>query len=222
MKIRVLGRSFMAFVLMPLLPLDEWLAELDAQMTRSPGFFNARPVIVDLGALTGSEPGADTLLADLERRGISTIDVENGGAVPGADLWRRPLVGGRGAGEIDIEGTRLVPMVPEETSLMVSESVRSGQSVMFTKGDVTVVGSVSSGAEVLAGGSIHVYGMLRGRAIAGALGRSESRIFCRRFEAELVSIDGYYMTADDMDPASRGRAVGIRLDGESLVIESLR
>jgi septum site-determining protein MinC len=222
MKIRLLGRSFMAFVIMPQLPLDEWLAELDAQIARSPGFFDARPVIIDLVALTGSEPGADTLLADLERRGISMIDVENAGTVPGVDLWRRPLVGGRSAGEIEMGSVKPAPMTPEETSLIVSEIVRSGQSVMFTRGDVTVVGSVSSGAEVLAGGSVHVYGRLAGRAIAGALGRSEARIFCRRFEAELVSIDGYYMTADDMDPASRGRAVGIRLDGESIVIEPLR
>lgn len=222
MKIRVLGRSFMAFVIMPQLPLDEWLAELDAQIARSPGFFDARPVIVDLGGLTGPQPGTDTLLADLEKRGISMIDVENAGALPGAELWRRPLVGGRSAGEIDMGSTKLAPVAPEETSLIVSETVRSGQSVMFTSGDLTVVGSVSSGAEVLAGGSIHVYGKLCGRAIAGALGRSEARIFCRRFEAELVSIDGYYTTADDMDPASRGRAVGIRLDGESIVIEPLR
>jgi septum site-determining protein MinC len=100
--------------------------------------------------------------------------------------------------------------------------VRSGQSVVFPKGDVTVIGSVASGAEVLAGGSVHIYGTLRGRAIAGAVGRSNARIFCRRFEAELVSIDGFYKTADQMDPALRGRAVEVGLVGDSIVIAPLR
>ncbi len=221
MKIRVLGRSFMAFVIAPEPPLAGWLAELDLQIARSPGFFEARPVIIDLAAFTGGEPGTDTLLGDLEKRGISVIDVENAGSVPGTDPWRRRLVGGREAGEIAVGSEKYAPP-PEDSSLLVTEPVRSGRSVQFIKGDVTVVGSVSSGAEILAGGSIHIYGALRGRAVAGALGRSNARIFCRRFEPELVSIDGFYTTADDMDPALRGRAVEVRLDGDAIRIAPLR
>jgi septum site-determining protein MinC len=222
MQIRVRGRSFMAFVVAPEPPLDTWLAGLDAQMARSPGFFEARPVIIDLVAITGDEPGTDTLLADLEQRGISVIDVENAAAVPGADPWRRPLVGGRNTGDVDVAASERAPAVPEETSVVIAEPVRSGQSVLFAKGDVTIIGSVASGAEVLAGGSVHIYGTLRGRAIAGALGTPNARIFCRRLEAELVSIDGFYKTADDMDPAMRGRAVEISLVGETIVISPLR
>ena len=81
-------------------PLAAWLAELDAQIARSPGFFEARPVIIDMVGITGPEPGAATLLDDLDKRGISVIDVEHAAAVPGADPWRRPLVGGRNTGEI--------------------------------------------------------------------------------------------------------------------------
>jgi septum site-determining protein MinC len=215
----------MAFVIAPEPPLDTWLAELDAQIRRSPGFFEARPVIIDLAALVGEVPGAATLLDDLEKRGISVIDVENAGDVPGMDPWRRRLVGGRNAGEVDVaasEQSPAIPAPPEDTSLVVTDPVRSGQSVVFPKGDVTVIGSVSSGAEVLAGGSVHIYGTLRGRAIAGAVGRSNARIFCRRFEAELVSIDGFYKTADQMDPALRGRAVEVGLVGDSIVIAPLR
>jgi septum site-determining protein MinC len=202
----------MAFVIAPEPPLAAWLGKLDAQIARSPGFFEARPVIIDLAAITGPEPGTDTLLTD----------VENAGAVPGTDPWRRPLVGGRNAGDVELDAAKPTPQPPEETSLVVAEPVRSGQAILFTKGDVTVIGSVASGAEVLAGGSIHIYGTLRGRAIAGALGRSNARIFCRRFEAELVSIDGFYMTADDMDPALRGRAVEIHLVGDAIAISPLR
>ncbi len=211
----------MAFVIAPEPPLTAWLAEFDVQMARSPGFFEARPVIIDLSAFTGGEPGTDTLLADLEQRGISVIDIENAGAVPGADPWRRRLVGGRNTGEVAVANEPAPAAPPEETSLVIAEPVRSGQSVLFGKGDVTVIGSVSSGAEVVAGGSVHIYGTLRGRAVAGALGASGARIFCRRFEAELVSIDGYYRTADDIDPALRGRAVEIRLDGDAIVISPL-
>src|SRR6476620_9020344 len=73
----------------------------------------------------------------------------------------------------------------------MEEPVRSGQSVIFPHGDVTVVGQVASGAEVVAGGSIHVYGALRGRALAGSMGNPRARIFCRKNEAELLAIDGY-------------------------------
>lgn len=215
----------MAFVVAPEPPLDRWLEELDAQMARSPGFFDGRPVIIDLAALTAEMPGIATLLTDLEARGICVIDVENAGELPGTDPWRRPLVGGRNTGEVSIAAENAepaAPAAPEETSLIVHEPIRSGQAVIFPKGDVTVLASVASGAEILAGGSIHIYGTLRGRAIAGALGTARARIFCSRLEAELISIDGFYKTADDMDPELRGRAVQIWLDGDALVVSALR
>ena len=84
--------------------------------------------------------------------------------------------------------------------MLIESPIRSGQSVIFPYGDVTVLGSVASGAEIVAGGSIHIYGTLRGRAIAGSTGNARARIFCSRNEAELLAIDGYYQTAEDMDP----------------------
>ena len=101
-------------------------------------------------------------------------------------------------------------------SLVVTEPVRSGQSLFFPEGDVTIIGSVASGAEVVAGGSIHVYGTLRGRALAGTTGNSAARIFCRKLEAELMAIDGFYLTAEDMEPDLRGRAVQVWLEGHAL------
>jgi septum site-determining protein MinC len=207
----------MAFVIAPEPPLAAWLAELGVQMIRSPGFFEARPVVIDFAAVPPGEPGIETLITDLEARGLSVIDVENAADLPGADPWRRRLVGGRETGPVELAAEPPAP-TPEDNALLVPENVRSGQSVSFLKGDVTVVGAVSSGAEVLAGGSIHIYGTLRGRALAGALGNPKARIFCQRFEAELVSIDGFYQTADTMDPSLRGRAVEIRLVDEAIVI----
>jgi len=92
--------------------------------------------------------------------------------------------------------------------------------VVFPSGDVTVIGSVASGAEVVAGGSIHIYGTLRGRAMAGSTGNARARIFCRKIEAELLAIDGLYKTADDIDASLRSRPVQVWLEGDALMMAS--
>ena len=97
-------------------------------------------------------------------------------------------------------------------SLVLDDSVRSGQIIEFP-GDVTVIGSVGSGAEIVAGGSIHIYGTLRGRALAGTAGDPTARIFCRKFQAELLAINGSYRLADNFDAELRDRAVQARLEG---------
>ena len=87
----------------------------------------------------------------------------------------------------------MIVFVPEGVSL------KTVPQVVFPDGDVTIVGSVSSGAEIVAGGSIHVYGTLRGRAMAGINGNLAARIYCQKIEAELLAIDGYYRTAEEID-----------------------
>ena len=105
--------------------------------------------------------------------------------------------------------------------LVVNASVRSGQSVFHPDGDVTVIGSISSGADVIAGGSIHVYGTIRGRAIAGAYGDTSARIFCRKLEAELLAIGGVYLTDDAMDARLRGHAVHAWYENQSVKMAKL-
>jgi septum site-determining protein MinC len=102
-------------------------------------------------------------------------------------------------------------------SLLVDKTIRSGQSIVHPEGDVIIVGSVASGAEIVAGGSIHIYGPLRGRAIAGSRD-ARARIFCRKLEAELLSIDGLYMVADDMPAHLRGKQVQVWLEGDSMIM----
>jgi septum site-determining protein MinC len=210
----------MAFVVAPEPPLAAWLEALRAQIARSPGFFDARPVIVDLGALDSGTAGIATLIADIEACGISVIDVENVRDIPGLEPWRRQLAGGREGGVVAIREAPPPPPPPPPPVpfVLVEDNIRSGQAVRAPNADVTVTGSVSSGAEVLAGGSIHVYGALRGRALAGVLGFARARIFCRKLEAELVSIDGFYKTAEDMDPALRGKAVQIWLESGHIMM----
>ncbi len=217
----------MALVLAPELPLDDWLTALDAQIERAPTFFEGRPVIVDLATLPREQPDVAGLLHALERRGIHIIGTE--GAHPswaGIEAWGRPLPNaGKPGKPIEIPDeprpSAAAPEVHEPTSLVVAEPVRSGQSIVFERGDVTILGSVASGAEVMAGGSVHIYGALRGRAIAGLAGNSGARVFCRKLQAELVAIDGVYQTADDMPAALIGKPVQAWLDGEQMKMTAL-
>jgi septum site-determining protein MinC len=105
--------------------------------------------------------------------------------------------------------------------VIVAQAVRSGQSIVHEAGDVTIIGSVASGAEIVAGGSIHIYGALRGRAIAGLGGSRQARIFCSKLHAELLAIEGVYKTADDMDPKLHGRSIQAWLDGEHMSIAAM-
>ena len=99
--------------------------------------------------------------------------------------------------------------------------VRSGQQIYARGSDLTVVGNVGTGAEVIADGNIHIYGSLRGRALAGASGDPQARVFCREFHAELVAVAGSYRVLDDAPASVRGQALAIRLDGERLLFEPL-
>lgn len=237
-SIRIKGRSFLAVVLTPDQPLDGWLERLDDLAARSAGFFLGRPVVLDVSDIEIDRPQLKSLIAELQARKVSIMGIEGGRPSLVEPGMPPALKGGRPAGDVEIASVEAVPMAepadaPEPASpsvvevyrpaqaLIISESVRSGQSVIFTEGDVTVIGSVSSGAEVIAGGSVHIYGALRGRAMAGSVGNASARIFCRKFEPELVAIDGIYKMADDMDPALRGKPVQLWLDDESIIADKL-
>ncbi len=102
---------------------------------------------------------------------------------------------------------------------VVRAPVRSGQMVVCERGDLTVIGSVASGSELVAGGNIHVYGPLRGRAMAGVHGDESARIFCQSLDAELVAIAGLYKTSETLEDAARNRATHIYLEDERLRME---
>ncbi|MGO1068510.1 septum site-determining protein MinC [Lysobacter sp. CA199] len=105
--------------------------------------------------------------------------------------------------------------------LIQSAPVRSGQQIYADNRDLTVLTTVGAGAEVIADGSIHIYGPLRGRALAGAQGNTKARIFCREFHAELVAIAGHYKVLEDIPKELRGKAVQIWLEDEQIKIAAL-
>ncbi|PDT32790.1 septum formation inhibitor MinC [Rhizobium sp. M10] len=230
-SIRIKGRSFLAVMLSPDLPFDDWLARLDDLAARSAGFFLGRPVVLDLTDLQIDKPQLKELIAELAKRNVSIMGIE--GARPSLLGSGMPpaLKGGRSASDIEVQTSEPVdssskPVAPEirpaaTQSIVIREPVRSGQSVIFPEGDVTIVGSVASGAEVIAGGSVHIYGALRGRAMAGSIGNASARIFCRKLEAELVAIDGIYKMAEDMAPNLRGQAVQLWLEDDAIMAEKL-
>jgi septum site-determining protein MinC len=217
----------MALVLVPEPPLADWIAGLDLQMQRSPAFFAGKPVVADLTALAAVPEVVAGVMEALAARGIRVVGIE--GVEPAVTGYELPplLSGGRTVLEGIAPDLPDAPVPapseppPEPTFLLLDQPVRSGQSVVFPRGDVTVVGSVGSGAEVVAGGSIHVYGTLRGRAVAGVAGGGGARIFCRRLEAELLAIDGLYRTADDIEPALRGKPAMAWLEGDSMRVAGL-
>lgn len=235
-------------VLSPEPPHADWLAEIDNLAERSPGFFASRPVILDLASLRVDHDTLAGLIADLGAREVRIMGVEGvDPAILGPGM--PPIVsGGRQTGNLDLvdaaprAGTPVagkkvqapgpVPIASrapapaaqtqqQPTSLLLQNPVRSGQSVIFPQGDVTVLGSVASGAEVIAGGSVHVYGALRGRAIAGSVGNAQARIFCLKNEAELIAIDGLYQTAENMQPQFRGKPVQAWLQGDAILMAEL-
>ncbi len=218
--VRLRGRSYVAFVFTPVVPIVEWLEEIDATLARSPGFFAGKPVVLDLSAVDLSRPAIAHLVLSLEKRNIRILGIEGVEATRLAASMPPLLTGGRHCAIQQAEPEK--PEVkPPPTSLLLDSPVRSGQSIVFPDGDVTVLGSVGSGAEIVAGGSIHIYGTLRGRAMAGVNGNSSARIYCQKIEAELLAIDGFYQTAEELDEALRNRPAQAWLEGEIMRITPL-
>ncbi|QDH14305.1 septum formation inhibitor MinC [Formicincola oecophyllae] len=234
LRVRARGRTYMSFILTPEAPLKLWLEALDKQFEASPKVFEGRPIVLDLSLLDAQSEGLDTLQTDLRQRGLNIIAIEKADpSWPALQNWDWPpfLKGGQARGPIalpdgekppahgagDQQATEAGPP-PALRTMLIDRPVRSGQSVENPEGNIVILGAVSSGAEVMAGGSIHVYGALRGRAIAGIAGDSTAQIYTTRFEPELLAINGYYMVAEEIPDALHGQPARVTLDGERLNI----
>ena len=213
----------MAVVLVPEPPIVEWVADIEQRIKGAGRFLAGSPIVLDLSAVKLSKSAIAHLVAELDRRGVRVMGLENA-APDAAGEGLPPLVrSSRGAStNLEVAEATTVPSPqPKPATLLLDQPIRSGQSIFFPDGDVTVLGSVGSGAEIVAGGSIHIYGALRGRAMAGSNGNTRARIFCSRIEAELLAIDGYYLTAESMDQGLRDRAVQAWLEDNELKITAL-
>jgi septum site-determining protein MinC len=162
-------RLYQAFAITPQPPIVDWLADLDASLARSNGFFAGHAVALDLSQVRLSPAAIAHLISNLAERNVRVLGIC--GVEPAvADSTLPPVLRGDCPTQA-LELPKATPIAPvphaeQPTSLLIEDPVRSGQSVVFTEGDVTVLSSVGSGADIVAGGSIHIYGTLRGRAAA--------------------------------------------------------
>jgi septum site-determining protein MinC len=204
---------------------EEDLAE---QIRRSPRFFLNAPVVLDLKDANGFSGAAGLVEAKevLRRHTLTLVGVQN--ASP-AQIEAASLVGLASFAPNSAQPNRRRPPEPAAAlaqpgreaaakTRLVTQPVRSGTQIYARGADLVVTAAVSPGAEIMADGNIHVYGALRGRALAGADGDTEARIFCNRFDAELVSIAGHYLVSEQMPAEERGFPVQITLVDDRLTI----
>jgi len=215
-------------------------ADLAERLADDPGFFDNDPVLIDLAPVREApEPIDFAAVAALLRqhrtlpvavRGGNPAQMEAAHAVGLVAAPEAPPARAEAHAEVrevirEVEVVREVPVevpVAGPATVVIDKPLRSGQQVYARGADLVVMAVVSFGAEVIADGNIHVYAPLRGRAIAGARGNAEARIFSTCLEPQLVSIAGIYRTTETELPASvRGKPAQVRLDGEKLLIEPL-
>lgn len=224
----------------------DFAALLAEKVGQAPGFFRDAPLVLDLEALARWPAPPEVDFAEIRRAtaeaGMCCVGVQNGTpqlheAARKAGLVAFPTVraNNRVNAAREPEPAAATPVAAPEPARppapalkvirpktrIVSEPVRSGQQVYATDADLIVHGTVNAGAEVLADGHVHVYGALRGKAIAGASGDREARLFCQKFDPELVSIAGLFLIADQIDPTHVGQRVMVRVADGALVIDRL-
>jgi septum site-determining protein MinC len=209
---------------------DHQLAEHIAQL---PQFFLHAPVMLDVEALKGTPVDFVRIAALLRDNHLVPVAVRN------LDEVHREAAIGAGWGVLQsalVRPSRAsvaappadAPAAPDPvpphvatTTITVRHPIRSGQVVHAAEGDLVVLAAVSSGAEVVAHGNIHVYAPLRGRAFAGADDDPEASIFCMNLDAEFLSIAGRSMTSEEIPAARRGKPARIQVENDHLVVTPL-
>jgi len=220
--------------------LDVLAEALDAQLADSPDFFEQEPVVIDLSQLQDDDAEADidfTRLRDmLARHQTQPVAVRGGTDVQniaaraaGLSITAMPAAPAPKPAAAPAEPPSEAPQivrevpVPANGTLVIDKPLRSGQQVYARGGDVIVTAIVSFGAEVIADGNVHVYAPLRGKAIAGARGNTDARIFTTCLEAQLVAIAGIYRTSEVALPDEvAGKPAQISLqDGKKIVMQAI-
>ena len=220
--------------------------EMRGRVQRAPKLFARAAVVIDFGGLsrTPDEATARALIEGLRDAGVlpvalayGTTEIERLSEALGLPL----LAKFRASYERDEQAPSPAPTIREPEppppkaaksapaaaapavatvapGMIQSAPVRSGQQIYAENRDLTVLTTVGAGAEVISDGSVHIYGPLRGRALAGAKGNEQARIFCREFHAELVAIAGHYKVMEEIPKELRGKAVQIWLEDQQLKI----
>ena len=228
-EFRSAALSLIAVVLKVTAP-DLLAGELQRRACTMPGLFDDEPVAIDLSCLRDEPEALDfkELIALFRRHGMVPVAARGGNAAQMAAAMQAGLVDApegarppRGPEPPVME--RIVELqLPPLPPMIVEKPLRSGQQVYAHDRDLILLSLVSHGAEVIADGHIHVYGPLRGRALAGAKGNTQARIFTTDLQAQLLAIAGTYRTGElPLPDGVAGRAAMVRLAGGQLVVEAL-
>ena len=223
--------------------------ELRTKLEQLPGFFLDAPIVVDLSGLEGTDEDSEVherdrvevplrALADMLRElkvvpiGIRNLREERRAEARAAGFGVL-RGGGKRAGQKSREGATGANDAPQsergagqqqsgsQGALILRTPLRGGQVCYAEQCDAIVLAAVNTGGEIIADGNIHIYGTLRGRALAGAHGNEDARIFCRSLEADLVAIAGCYLRADEIPAKTRGKPAQIYLENGNLVVAEL-
>lgn len=202
------GRLY-TFTVMHLIDLDRILFEqqLAEVIAQAPRLFDRTPIVLDCSAIDGDQLDLQSLCQYMREQGLIPVAIQGGGPL------LETLAQCQGLAVLNTSSSQDRPLVEKQSepaatvvetikTKLLTTPVRSGQQVVSKGGDLVITAAVSHGAELLADGNIHVYGALRGRALAGIAGDKQARIFCQSLEAELVSIAGFYRLRDAIEPIS--------------------
>jgi len=224
------------------LDIKTLIVELTKKKDEAPQFFMQSPVIVDCIELGDKAKELDFKLLKKSLLGLDFIPVgirnvpksinkelsKNGWAIMRATQEKAAkkkqvsTSSEKNKKTDDAENNPAIAEVePTIDSVTVDRPVRSGQQIYAASADMTVLAPTSAGSEIMADGSIHVYGAIRGRVLAGARGNTSARIFCQSLDAELIAIAGRYQLLDESKTELKGKPAMVYLDGEKLVIEPL-
>ena len=217
---------------------------LKDHMAQAPNLFKNTPTVLDLAPLEDGFKVIDfpALASLLDNHGLTIVGISGGTEAQRMAAARARLALFSSAAHAPPAEPQATPAqsakpdtLPTEKSseaapecasniasnIVLRQPVRAGQQVYARGGDLIVEASVNEGSEVIADGDIHIYGTLRGRALAGARGRKDARIWCHNLDAELVSINGIYRTRDSIEPDLIGKAAVIEIQQEKLIIRPL-
>ncbi|MDI9818900.1 MULTISPECIES: septum site-determining protein MinC [unclassified Legionella] len=218
------GRLY-TFTVLQLLSCDAELfsQQLAEVIAKAPRLFDKTPIVLDCSLLAETEVDLQRLCQCIRECGLLPVAVQ--GTSPFLETLAQcqglAVLNASSAHDKPLMDTREPAALPIESlkTKLQTTPVRSGQQVVSKGGDLVITASVSHGAELLADGNIHVYGALRGRALAGMSGDRDARIFCQSLEAELVSIAGFYRISDAIEP--QPGPCQIYLQDEHICIEPL-
>lgn len=200
--------------------------QLSEKVAQAGDFFHNAPVVIDLKEVTGAKVEFPLLVGLLRGHGMIPVGVRGGTSAQNqaAEAMELAVLADSRPSRSNVQSTTSVPLKaasPAEASKLITRPIRSGQRVYAQGGDLVVLAQVSSGAEIMADGHIHIYATLRGRALAGLKGNREARIFCQDLQAELVSVAGHYRISENIDSRFRGQMVQIYLEERTLYIENM-